>query len=328
MNFYHYWKTVESNKTYSIEVYMFVFDAPARAYLKCIKGHGGYFSCERCTEEGDYVSDHVCLIRTNASLRTDISFRSREQPEHHWSASPLEELPIDMVRMFPLDYLHLILLGVMKTLLIFWTKGTATYSTKFCSSDIQQIAGKILKARKTQPNDINRKSRPLSYLRLWKGTEFRTFLLKTGPVILKDHLTAEAYNHFLALHCAVTICTSKSLLKYVSIARVLFVQFVERFSEIYGDERYTHNLHALIHVVDDVERYGVLDKHSAFRYETNLGVLKSLLRSGHKPLEQVAKRLIDVNVCIHACRVRRKNFHTSVSVTMFLQCLQFTENYF
>lgn len=142
---------VETGKEFTIEVFLFVCDAPARAYLKCIKGHSGYFSCERCTVEGDYLSDHVCLVETDAPLRTDFSFRSREQSEHHWSTSPLEELPIDMVSIFSLDYLHLILLGVMKTLITIWTKGAATYSTKFSSLDIQQISAKIMRARNTQP---------------------------------------------------------------------------------------------------------------------------------------------------------------------------------
>lgn len=95
-----------------------ILDAPARAFLKCIKGHSGYFSCERCTEEGVYVytngdiknttkkevskknvtvttsnkkkklkknvnRGHVCLIGTEADLRTDKSFREQRQEDHY-----------------------------------------------------------------------------------------------------------------------------------------------------------------------------------------------------------------------------------------------------
>lgn len=126
-------------------------------------------------------------------------------------------------------------------------------------------------------------------------------MLKTGPAVLQGHLTEEAFNHFLALHCAITILTSKSLLQYSNVAKVLLKQFVDKFGEIYGNERYTYNIHSLIHIVDDVLKYGVLDTHSAFKYETNLGILKNLLRSGNLPLEQVAKRLMErqyMQMCI------------------------------
>lgn len=29
----------------------FICDAPARAFLKCVKGHTGYYACERCTQK-------------------------------------------------------------------------------------------------------------------------------------------------------------------------------------------------------------------------------------------------------------------------------------
>jgi len=33
----------------------FICDAPARVFVKCIKGHSRYNSCECCTQEGVYV---------------------------------------------------------------------------------------------------------------------------------------------------------------------------------------------------------------------------------------------------------------------------------
>lgn len=282
-----------NGKMYRVEFDRMVADAQARAYLKCIKGHSGYYSCERCTVEGKYYrsTKHVCLVETNAPLRTDESFRAQEQEEHHHSHSPFERLPIDMIRAFPLDYLHLVLLGVMKTLLCFWRKGTSKYTTKFTSVDIKGISEKLERAAKSKPSDINRAIRPFNTVGDWTGTEFRTFLLKTGPVVLKDHLPIDAYNHFLALHCAITICTTESLLIYKDVAEALLLEFVTRVGEIYGDDAYRYNFHSLEHIVDDVRQFGVLDAQSAFKYESNLGVLKRLLRSGNKPLQQAANRI-------------------------------------
>lgn len=100
------------------------------------------FVRERYTVEGEYLRDHVCLIKTNGALRTN--------------ESPLEELPIDMVHTFTLDYLHL---------LNIWVSGTECYNTKFSAADTREVSVKILQARETQPSDINCRCRSISYLK-------------------------------------------------------------------------------------------------------------------------------------------------------------------
>ncbi|CAG7821197.1 unnamed protein product [Allacma fusca] len=44
---------IKGTKT-RIKLQCFVCDAPARAYLKCIKGHNGYHSCGKCNIKDDY----------------------------------------------------------------------------------------------------------------------------------------------------------------------------------------------------------------------------------------------------------------------------------
>ncbi|XP_047132579.1 uncharacterized protein LOC124811269 [Hydra vulgaris] len=53
-----------------VMVKAFVCDASARAFLKCIKGHSGYDSCERCQEHGQYNKD-IRLLGTKSLLRDD-----------------------------------------------------------------------------------------------------------------------------------------------------------------------------------------------------------------------------------------------------------------
>jgi len=110
-------------KTFIIKLKCFVADTPARSYLKCTKGHGGYSACERYTIHGvRHVIEKTSKViypGVNHAARTNESFRNKDDPEHHMGESPLENIKpiIDMTTTFILDYMHLVCIGVMKKLL-------------------------------------------------------------------------------------------------------------------------------------------------------------------------------------------------------------------
>lgn len=92
-----------NDKIYKVSINAIVCDAPARSFITFTKGHTGYFSCSRCLQEGDFSNSRVIFPRTDCTLRTDETFLSRTQTEHHTSNSILETLSIDMVSRIPLD---------------------------------------------------------------------------------------------------------------------------------------------------------------------------------------------------------------------------------
>ncbi|KAG8175775.1 hypothetical protein JTE90_029260 [Oedothorax gibbosus] len=57
---------------------------------------------------------------SNSTLRTDESFATKQQPNHHVGRSPLTELDIGLVSKFPHDPMHLVYLCVMRRLLYRW----------------------------------------------------------------------------------------------------------------------------------------------------------------------------------------------------------------
>lgn len=81
-----------------VEILGFVCDTPARAFLKCCKGHGGFYACERCEIRGISVANHRgnkkrIYANINAQLRTKRSFEEQNQERHHVGRSPLLDIP-------------------------------------------------------------------------------------------------------------------------------------------------------------------------------------------------------------------------------------------
>ena len=105
------------NRHYRVEFRSIIADAPAKAYLKQIKTHGGYFACDRCCVKGLYKHKAMSYDDLKADLRSDQSFRDKQQVDHHIGVSPLEVLNIDMVKCFVIDYMHLINLGIVRKLI-------------------------------------------------------------------------------------------------------------------------------------------------------------------------------------------------------------------
>ena len=101
-------------KQYKIKIHSVLCDAPARQFLKCVKGHSGYFSCERCEIEGERVEFRMVFLSTSESLRTDPVFDIFGYPNHQSRISPLIDAGIKCIKQFPLDYMHILCLGVVR----------------------------------------------------------------------------------------------------------------------------------------------------------------------------------------------------------------------
>lgn len=101
----------------------FICDAPARAFLKCVKGHSGYNGCERCVQTGVYVSGRMTYPDLTAELRTDSQFEEMIDEDHHTGVSPINHLGVGLVTSFVLDYMHHVCLGVVRKLIYLLIKG-------------------------------------------------------------------------------------------------------------------------------------------------------------------------------------------------------------
>lgn len=284
-----------NNVRYEIFVKCFTCDAPARAFLKGIKGHGGYYGCEKCVQKGKWQKGRLTFPNHFSSLRTDESFAQMKQKKHHKEKSPLVDIGIKMISMFPLDPMHLVYLGVMRKLLHIWTSGKSR--TRISCKDINTINERLNRAAHLWPQDFNRKPRGLGELHMWKATEFKQFLLYLGPIVLASRLPTDIYKHFLLLHVSMFILSRENISQTDLVqAEHTLRQFVvnSTYKNLYGKTFLIYNVHSLLHLVDDVKYHGSLSEFSAFPFENKLSSVKRMIRGKNKPLQQLINRTLEM----------------------------------
>lgn len=114
-----------NNEMKKVQLEVMCCDVPAKSFILRVKGHSGFFSCTRCLHEGEYINNRVCFpYKSNGHVkRNHDDYILMNNEEHHVSTiiSCIVLVPgIDVTKLFSLDYMHLICLGVMKNLINLW----------------------------------------------------------------------------------------------------------------------------------------------------------------------------------------------------------------
>ena len=112
--------TAEGFKTVCMKLVMGIFDLPAKASALSIKQFNGKYGCSVCCHPGKRLSNnaHVYLPECTSSLRkhsewvldADKAERSSSAVMGITGKSPLMS-SVDMVALFPVDYMHAVLEG-------------------------------------------------------------------------------------------------------------------------------------------------------------------------------------------------------------------------
>lgn len=268
-------------KRYTVQIRSVICDSSARAFVTCVKSHNGYFGCGKCMQEGTYSNHHMLFLESTAPLRTDEDFKNRIQEDHHTGVSPFESIQLPMVSRFPLDYMHLVCLGITKKLLLLWLSGYQT--SRLNGRKIAELSEMLITMSKWVPKEFARKPRSVDELNRWKATELREFLLYLGPIVLQNILPGDNLLHFNALNCAIQIlCHPMDCFRNNQYSTDLLIQFVQIFKQLYGNDAIIYNVHNLLHINEDVLIFGPLDNFSAFPFENYMQSIKKMLRKADK----------------------------------------------
>ncbi|EFN87335.1 hypothetical protein EAI_08038, partial [Harpegnathos saltator] len=271
------------------------FIADAHAFILNHRSHISNKPCSKCKVSDTWCEGRNIFRGVNHLLRTNEEYVTCNDEDHHKEGrSPLESLPFGMVSQVPLEYMHLVCLGVMKKLLSAWVCGKYSRLSKLPARSIS-IMSKRLETLKTYcPSDFARRPKSLDTYTKYKATELRQFLLYTGPVVTYGILDQQLYTHFLFLHVAIKILVSTSPSEaYLKFADLALKKFVDRCESLYGATFNSYNIHGLLHLTDDVRQLDSLDSFSAFPYENNMTFFRKYCRKPNLPLQQIFKRMAE-----------------------------------
>ena len=212
---------VVNGSSYELSIYTFTCDASARALLKGIVQHTGYYACERCTMKR--TSIEVCIVydrieeRTLRSNDTFMSVGYVEKDEigksHQLAPSAVRRLNIDMIYGFNLDYIHMVCLGDVRWMLYYFKRHfKSMFDGQLSQSSLNEITSHLLSFKGKLPSEFARQPRSFNGLDWWKATELRSFLIYTWPIALKG---VSYYKHFLSLPLSVKILCDDNEMKHV-----------------------------------------------------------------------------------------------------------------
>ena len=273
---------------------VFICDAPARAFLQCVKSHSGYDACPYCRIHGVYDGKVVFpFTGVKHEERTDENYYQFLENNQH-SRSPLADV-VSLKSAFPMEYMHLICLGVVRRLLQSYLSNTHGLLPCRLSEGLKaQLDECVRKYCHVLPVEFQRKIRFFLNLCYFKASEFRTVVLYTGPVFLRKVLSPDYYKHFLLLHFAIFVFVSPDYVHLYDAAKECIERFLLQLHSLFTSSAYTYNAHCLLHLYDFVKLYGPLDTFSAFPFENYLYSLKRRIKSGTFVLSQSINTLRNI----------------------------------
>lgn len=281
-------------------------DSAARCCLLSMMKFNGSYGCTFCEHPAETVNGYkkypisvdVPPNRTDESIRqcmidyTADKEKSAEVAKGIKGPSVLMNLQyFDLAEGMVPDYMHSVLLGVIKfhTEILLTSVGTAYYIGK-----PNQLA--LINRRLTSivcPTKITRSPRSIYDRRLWKASEWRSWLVWYSLTCLRGILPDKYLLHLALLVTAIQICLQDVITPdMLENARVLLIKYVIKVQKYFGKESMRYNVHLLLHITKSIENWGPLWTHNAFSFENENRLLLQLKTSPYLVTIQIARRYI------------------------------------
>ena len=277
-------------------------DLPAKSTALNMIGHNGFFACPYCEQPGETFSlgnGHVHVYPYKCSEPTGPP-RTQETIERCSKnglitcktvmgitppGSCLKRLPhYNVVHGTGIDYMHCVLLNIMRLLVSLWFD-SCHHSQPWSCSKLVTVANSRLTSIQP-PSTITCTPRSLTEKKYWKASEYRSFLFYYSLPVMLGLLPDEYYEHYALLCQAIYLLNSDLISSHrLKKANKLLHRFYYSFSSLYNKRYLTLNMHQLLHLADCVKNLGPLFSFSCFDHEHCNGIISKMIHS------------IDVQLC-------------------------------
>lgn len=148
--------------------------------------------------------------------------------------SCLASLPhYDIVRGVSIDYMHCILINIVRLFISFWFDSEHSSEVWSCSCSVHVVDGRLESI--IPPNLITRSPRGISNRKYWKASEYRSWLFFYSLSVMLSILHEDYYQHYFLLCEAIYILNSYVNRKELKRASKLLQHFYFMFPILYAD---------------------------------------------------------------------------------------------
>lgn len=302
------WQLNNSTITSLILPTVCAVDSIARADLLNIKRMNAVNGCTFCEHQTECVESYrrytvsttVHPDRTDESIKQGMLRAANTGNDEIGIKGPSALMNLqyfDLADGMVPDYMHSVLLGVARqhTELLMSSPKEEYYAGS--PSQIQMINCRLESIR--PPKCITRTPRGIHERKMWKASEWRSWLVFYSLVCLPKVIPQKYVEHLAMFVCAIHLLLQNSITQeMLQTADNLLVKYIVTFQTYFGKKSMTYNVHLLFHLVKSVENWGPLWATNCFPFEDANRLLLIMKKSPNQIAVQVSRKFLFIKALL------------------------------
>ena len=279
----------------------FIADQVAKAFMMNMTKYNGKFGCQTCTQKSTHLKeDHVRIydfqkfdLRTDAEHLLHIAKCKKIQGTYLGVKGPsmYSKIVMDPINAASIDSMHALFRGVVRQLLNYLIGQQYSREPYSIRQHLKTIEERISSLK--PPSFVQRFPSSIDkHAQEWKAHDYKNWFFHYSAVTLCDLLPENQFEHYKLLLFGVSILFKSSISEEdLNLAERALQKFVSQFADIYKTRYMSSNVHLLLHLVDQVRKFGPLPNISAFPFEDMNGQLKNLVHGSTSPELQISSSI-------------------------------------